>query len=166
MKNNSYNSDIREISDIICIWFHLYHLLHYYSNSGVGHHALLPFELIISLLYHYYSRLFFIIPPKSAAHFKTHYNMLGLLEIIAIIVIQKWNNWIRLTKSEDTLKHVIYYYTLLKHHFITYCTLFLLLQYSQCGKRAFSANTLQVRATHLVYHVREELRRWNDHLVR
>ena len=130
------------ISDIIRKLYHLYHLLHYYSNSGVGPGALLPFELIISLLYHYYARLFFIFPQKSAAHFNTHYNMLGLLEIIAIIVTQKWNNWSRLTKSEDTLKHVIFYYTLLKHHYITYVILLLLLQYFKCDKRAFSANTV------------------------
>ena len=89
MKNNSNNSDISKISDIISELFHLYHLLHYYFNPGVGPGALLPFEHIITLLYHYYARLFLIIPSKSAPHLKTHYIMLGFLEIIAIIVIQK-----------------------------------------------------------------------------
>ena len=66
--------------------YHLYHLLHYYSNSGVGHHALLPFELIISLLYHYYLRLNFIIPHKKRWIIIRYYDLLGFLEIIAIIV--------------------------------------------------------------------------------
>lgn len=89
MKNNSNNSDISKISDIIYKLYQLYHLLYYYFNPGVGHHAPLPFTHIISQLYHYYVRFFFIIPSKSAPHLKTHYIMLGLLEIIAIIVIQK-----------------------------------------------------------------------------
>ena len=89
MKNNSNNSDISKISDIISKLYHLYHLLNYYLNPRVGHHALLAFTHIISQLYHYYARLFLIILSKSAPHLKTHYIMLGLLEIIAIIVIQK-----------------------------------------------------------------------------
>ena len=57
------------------------------------------------------------------------------------------------------------YYTLLKHHYITYNILLVLLQYFKCDKREFSANTVQVWATHQVYHVHEQLRRRNDRLV-
>ena len=51
MKTNRNNSDISKISKIIALLFHLCNLYHYYFYSGVGHHALLQLQLIISQLY-------------------------------------------------------------------------------------------------------------------
>ncbi len=40
-----------KINDMIALFFTLSHLLHYYSNSRVGHHALLASKLVMTLLY-------------------------------------------------------------------------------------------------------------------
>ena len=50
MKNKCNKSEINEISVIIALLFQLCNLSHYYCYSGVGHHALLLLEHIITLL--------------------------------------------------------------------------------------------------------------------
>ncbi len=45
------NSVKMKINDIIALLFTLSHLYHYYSNSPVGHHALLASKHVKTLLY-------------------------------------------------------------------------------------------------------------------
>ena len=49
------NSVIMKINDIIVLFFTLSHLYHYYSNSRVGHHALLGTKHVITPLLLYYT---------------------------------------------------------------------------------------------------------------
>ncbi len=49
------NSVIMKINDIIALLFTLSHLLHYYSNSRVGHHALLASKHVMALLWLFYT---------------------------------------------------------------------------------------------------------------
>ena len=96
IENNCNNSDISEISKIIALLFHLCKLYHYYFYSGVGPGALLQREHVISLLYHYYARLVFIIPYTKWGVIIRYYDMLFLLlynsyaRLVFIIPYTKW----------------------------------------------------------------------------
>ena len=62
------NSVIMKINDIIALLYTLSHLLHYYSNSRVGHHALLPSKHGMTLLYLLLVWLFYL---SQGIHYNT-----------------------------------------------------------------------------------------------
>ena len=82
---------MREIREIIALFFHLCDLYHYYCYSGVGHGALLQRELIISLLCAF---IFHYSLPKMVCHYilffaiiRYYDTIMTLIAIIAIIAL-------------------------------------------------------------------------------
>ncbi len=88
MKINSNSCEISEISRVIALLFYLCNLQHYYSNSRVGPRAVLELQLVISLLFAFI--FLFSVQNLKWYVFKAHDDddMLGFLEIIAIIVVR------------------------------------------------------------------------------